>query len=81
MAAVAALQGRAAAGGPIREPVTATAVGSGAQGRALVVDVPLARRGTDSMSDQVVAGLRRQILPATLGKVPGISYAPLVPGE
>ena len=82
MAAVAALQGRAAAakgageaGGPIREPVTATAVGSGAEGRALVVDVPLAGRGTDSVSDQAVAALRSQILPATLGKVPGISHA------
>ena len=75
MAAVAALQGRAAAGGPIREPVTATAVGSGAEGRALVVDVPLAGHGTDSASDQALVALRSQILPATLGKVPGISYA------
>ena len=75
MAAVAALQGRAAAGGPIREPVTATAVGGGTEGRALVVDVPLAGHGTDSASDQAVAALRSQILPATLGKVPGISYA------
>ncbi len=75
MAAVAALQGRAAAGGPIREPVTATAAGSGTEGRALVVDVPLAGHGTDSASDQAVAALRSQILSATLGKVPGISYA------
>ena len=82
MAAVAALQGRAAAvkgagevGGPIREPVTATAVGGGTEGRALVVDVPLAGHGTDSASDQALAVLRSQILPATLGKVPGISYA------
>ena len=75
LAAVAALQGRAATGGPIREPVTATAVGSGAEGRALVVDVRLAGHGTDSVSDQALAALRSQILPATLGKVPGISYA------
>jgi len=34
MAAVAALRGRAAAGGPVRELVTATVVGSGAEGRA-----------------------------------------------
>jgi hypothetical protein len=34
LAAVAALQGRAATAGPIREPVTATAVGSKAEGRA-----------------------------------------------
>ena len=62
-------------GGPIREPVTATAVGSGTEGRALVVDVPFAGHGTDSVSDQALAALRSQILPATLGKVPGISYA------
>jgi len=75
LAAVAALQGRAAAGGPIREPVTATAVGNGAEGRALVIDVPLAGDGTDSASDQALLTLRSQILPAALGRVPGISYA------
>jgi putative drug exporter of the RND superfamily len=71
LAAVAALQGRAATAGPIREPVTATAVGGG----ALVIDVPLAGDGSDSVSDQALATLRNQILPATLGRVPGISYA------
>jgi putative drug exporter of the RND superfamily len=71
LAAVAALQGHAAAVGPIREPVTATAVGGG----ALVIDVPLAGNGSDSVSDQALATLRSQILPATLGRVPGISYA------
>jgi putative drug exporter of the RND superfamily len=75
MAAVAALQGRAAAGGAIREPVTATAVGGGPGGRALVVDVPLAGNGSDSVSDQALLTLRGQILPATLAKVPGIRYA------
>jgi RND superfamily putative drug exporter len=71
LAAVAALQGRAAAAGPIRPPVTATAVGGG----ALLVDVPLAGHGSDSVSDQALLTLRNQILPATLGRVPGISYA------
>jgi putative drug exporter of the RND superfamily len=71
LAAVAALQGRAAAAGPIREPVTATAV----SGSALVVDVPLAGNGSDAASDQALLTLRNQILPATLGRVPGISYA------
>jgi putative drug exporter of the RND superfamily len=75
LAEVAALQGRAAAGGPIREPVTATAVGGPTDGRALVLDVPMAGHGTDSASDQALATLRNQILPATLGTVPGISYA------
>jgi putative drug exporter of the RND superfamily len=71
LAAVTALQGRAAAAGPIREPVTVTSVGGG----ALVIDVPLAGHGSDSVSDQALLTLRNQILPATLGRVPGISYA------
>jgi RND superfamily putative drug exporter len=74
LAAVAALQGRAAAGGSIREPVTATAVG-GPGNRALVIDVPLAGNGSDAASDQALLALRGQILPDTLGRIPGISYA------
>ncbi len=80
-AAIAALQGRAAAvkgageaGGAIREPVTATVVGSG-PARALVVDVPLAGNGTNAASDDALRTLRTQILPATLGKVPGARIA------
>ena len=80
-AAVAALQGRAAAmkgegeaGGAIREPVTAAVAGSG-PARALVVDVPLAGNGTDAASDNALRTLRTQILPATLGKVPGARFA------
>ena len=75
LAAVAALQGRAATTGPIREPVTVTAVGGAGDGSALVIDVPLAGSGSNSVSDQALATLRNQILPATLGRVPGISYA------
>jgi putative drug exporter of the RND superfamily len=74
LAAVAALQGRAATSGPIREPVTATAVGA-ASHRALVIDVPLAGNGSDAASDQALLALRGQVLPDTLGRVPGISYA------
>ncbi|HTX84475.1 MAG TPA: MMPL family transporter [Streptosporangiaceae bacterium] len=71
-AAVDAIRARAAAGGAIHEPVTATAV---AGGRALVVGVPLAGSGSDAASDHALLALRDQILPATLGKVPGVSYA------
>ncbi len=81
-AAVAALQGRAAAatgagqagGGAIREPVTATVVG-GRGGRALVISVPLAGDGSDTASYDALQTLRTRILPATLGQVPGISFA------
>ena len=58
--------------GPVRGPVTATAIGGG---RALVVNVQLAGNGQDSTSFSALATLRDQDLPATLGKVPGISYA------
>jgi putative drug exporter of the RND superfamily len=72
MAAVDALRSRTSVGGPIRRPVTATSIGGG---RALVVDVTLAGNGQDSASYNALATLRDQVLPATLGKVPGVSYA------
>ncbi|HEX3512532.1 MAG TPA: MMPL family transporter [Trebonia sp.] len=72
VAAVDALRARAAGGGAIHEPVTATSIGGG---RALVVAVPLAGDGANTASDNALATLRSQILPDTLGKVPGVSYA------
>ncbi len=74
-AAVTALQGRAVAGGPIREPVTTALVGGGAAGRALVIDVPLAGNGSDTRSFAALQTLRTDILPATIGKVPGVTFA------
>jgi putative drug exporter of the RND superfamily len=70
--AITELQARASASGPIREPVTVSAV---AGGQALIVDVPLAGNGQDSASDSALLTLRDQALPATLGKVGGIAYA------
>jgi RND superfamily putative drug exporter len=77
LAAVSQLRARAAHAGAnqqsvIHEPVTATAIGGG---RALVIDVPLAGNGADTASRDALATLRNQILPDTLGKVPGLSYA------
>ena len=74
LAAIEALRARAAgeAGGAIHEPVTTTVIGGG---RALVVGVPLAGNGTDTASNNALLTLRNQILPSTLGKVPGISCA------
>jgi RND superfamily putative drug exporter len=73
-AAVTALQGRAAADGPIREPVTTALVG-GPAGRALLVNVPLAGNGSDTQSYQALQTLRTDILPATIGKVPGVKFS------
>ncbi|MGE5132573.1 MAG: MMPL family transporter [Gemmatimonadota bacterium] len=71
--AVSALAARAASGGgPIREPVTAALLG---HGRVLVVSVPLAGSGTDAASVHALAALRDQALPATIGRVPGVTWA------
>jgi RND superfamily putative drug exporter len=73
--AVAALQARAVAdgpGGPVHAPVTATPVGGG---RGVVLGVPLAGDGGDAASTAALVTLRDQVLPATLGRVAGISYA------
>jgi putative drug exporter of the RND superfamily len=70
--AVAALQGRAAASGPLREPVTAVLLG---HGHVLVVSVPLAGDGTGPTSVSALTTLRDHALPATLGQVHGITYA------
>jgi putative drug exporter of the RND superfamily len=71
-AAVTALRQQASATGPVRQPVTAGYV---AGGRAMIVSVPLAGNGTDARSDAALLSLREKILPATLGKVGGISWA------
>ena len=74
--AVAELRRSAAADGPIRSPVTTSVI---AGGRGLVVNVPLQGNGTNASSDAALLDLRDRVLPATLGKVRGISYA--VSGE
>ncbi len=71
-AAVSALRQTASATGPVRQPVTAAYV---ADGRAMIVSVPLAGDGTDARSDAALLSLRDKILPATLGKVGGIGWA------
>jgi putative drug exporter of the RND superfamily len=71
-AAVTALRQQASATGPVRQPVAAAYV---ADGRALIVSVPLAGDGTDARSNAALLSLREKILPATLGRVRGISWA------
>ena len=71
-AAVSALRTRAAAGGAIHGPVTSTVLDGG---HALIVNVPLAGDGANATSTSALQTLRDQVLPATLGKVPGVSYA------
>ncbi len=70
--AITALQGRAAAGTLLREPVTAALLD---HNQVMVISVPLAGGGTDATSNRALAQLRDQALPATLGRVNGIGYA------
>jgi RND superfamily putative drug exporter len=58
--------------GLIRDPITAMAFNHSS---VLVVGVPLAGNGSDPASNTALIALRDHFLPATLGKVPGISYA------
>jgi RND superfamily putative drug exporter len=62
----------AASHGAIREPITTAAFGDG---HVVVVSVPLAGSVSDAASNSALITLRDHVLPATLGKVPGISYA------
>jgi len=71
--AVAAIRAEAATThGAVREPITTAMFGDGT---VLVISVPLAGGITDTTSDNALATLRSHVLPATLGKVQGISYA------
>jgi len=74
--AVAALRAKATDHGPLRLPVTASAV---ADGRGLVIDVPLAGNGDNSVTHEALSVLRDDALPATLGRVDGVRFA--VTGE
>ncbi|HEY6496328.1 MAG TPA: MMPL family transporter, partial [Trebonia sp.] len=62
----------AASHGVIREPITTAAFDGG---HVLVVSVPIAGHVADAASNSALITLRDHVLPATLGKVPGISYA------
>jgi uncharacterized membrane protein YdfJ with MMPL/SSD domain len=70
--AVSDLRARALASGKALEPVTVEAAPTG---RAIRVLVPLVGKGTDGVSNDALATLRDEILPATVGKVPGVDYA------
>jgi putative drug exporter of the RND superfamily len=69
--ALTRLRADVAAGGVSAEPV--------AHGRALLVNVPLAGNGTDARSDRALLDLRDKILPDTIGRVSGVTFA--VTGE
>jgi RND superfamily putative drug exporter len=75
--AIAGLHAQVAAThGEIREPITTQLYGPSGPDQVLIVNVPLAgASGTDPASVTSLGALRDHALPATLGKVPGVSYA------
>jgi uncharacterized membrane protein YdfJ with MMPL/SSD domain len=71
-AAIADLRTRALASGQALDPIS---VDVSPSGDAVQVYVPLVGKGTDAASNQALTTLRREIIPATIGTVPGIEYA------
>jgi putative drug exporter of the RND superfamily len=75
--AITALHAQVAAThGAIREPITTELFGAGqpASDQVLVISVPLNGNATNATSVNALNTLDTRALPATLGKVPGISY-------
>jgi RND superfamily putative drug exporter len=70
-AAIEALKVKALASGEMQEPIN---VDRSPDGRVFRVDIPLAGRGTDAMSNHALATLRDEVVPATIGKLPGAEY-------
>ena len=74
--AVADLRKQAVASGKALQPIHVEVAPGG---KAMRVEIPLVGKGTDSVSNDALATLREDIVPATLGTVQGIDYA--VTGE
>jgi RND superfamily putative drug exporter len=70
--AIANLKTRALASGEMSKPFH---VDRSSDGSLVTVDVPLAGEGTDRSSNHALETLRSDILPATVGTVPGAVYA------
>jgi RND superfamily putative drug exporter len=69
-AGIAALKRAALASGRMHEPITVEASTSRRAARVLV---PLDGQGTDAASNRALDTLRGQVIPASLGKVPGVT--------
>jgi putative drug exporter of the RND superfamily len=70
--ALTALRADAETSPAINGPISASFV---AGGRALVIQVPLVGNGTSTASTDALQTLENRILPATVGAVPGASFA------
>ncbi len=74
--AVKQLEAKALATGKALQPIDVDVAPSG---KAVTVLIPLVGTGTDSVSNDALTTLRNDVLPATVGTVPGVEYA--VTGE
>jgi uncharacterized membrane protein YdfJ with MMPL/SSD domain len=70
--AIAQLKTRALASGQMHGPIE---VDVNADHTVARVAIPLAGKGTDAVSNHALDTLRNDLLPATVGKVPGATYA------
>jgi uncharacterized membrane protein YdfJ with MMPL/SSD domain len=70
--AIAALESKAIASGQMHGPIEVEANASHTVAR---VTIPLAGEGTDKTSNAALQTLRNEVLPATIGKVSGATYA------
>jgi hypothetical protein len=68
-AGMAALERAAAADPRMGEPLS---VDVSVSGRAARVSIPLAGEGTDQTSNRALERLRETVIPATIGRVPGV---------
>ena len=71
-AAVAELKRQALASGQALEPIY---VEASPDGKVIRVDVPLVGGGTDETSNRALDTLRSEIIPATVGALPGVEVA------
>jgi RND superfamily putative drug exporter len=70
--AIADLQSTAQAPGVAEQPFTTDV---SPDGTVVRVELPLAGSGADKVSTDALSRLRNEILPATVGKAPGVEYA------
>jgi len=70
--AIAALQRRAVATGLMQRPITTDV---NADGTVANVAIPIAGKGNDGPSNAALAALRGEIVPETIGRVPGVEAA------
>ncbi len=68
--AIARLEARALATGQMHEPFH---VAVDREHDVAVVSIPLAGQGTDAVSDRALVTLRRDVIPATVGRLPGVT--------